>query len=157
MGKRIAAITILMLSAQALRGEPSVHSWDNLRQLRAGQRIAVTDMKLKTAQGEFAGYSENAVSLGVGGNEISIPREQVFSVKNREKSHRRRNVLLGLAIGAAGGLAAASVRGATYHEEGETSVFMLVYTPIGAGIGAATGAVLPTGDATVYRAAAPAP
>jgi len=51
------------------------------------------------------------------------------------------------AFAAQGGLA-----GASYHESGETGVFMLVWTPIGAGAGAGVGAVLPVGQVTVYRA-----
>jgi hypothetical protein len=130
-------------------------SWDNLSRLRAGQRIEVTDTKLRSTEGSFTGYTGDAISLRLDRGEVSIARSDVFSIKNREASHRRRNVLLGLAIGAAGGLAAGGIRGATYHEAGETGVFMLVYTPIVAGIGAGLGAALPAGPVTVYRAKAP--
>ena len=60
--------------------------------------------------------------------------------------------LLRLAIGAASGLVVGAVAGATYHEEGETGVFVLVFTPIGAGVGAGVGAAMPAGEVTVYRA-----
>lgn len=129
------------------------NSWDRLRQLRPGQKIEVVDKNLKSTQGAFLSYSETAISVQAGPRETSLARDNVLSVKNREISHRKRNVLLGLAIGAAAGLAAGAIRGATYHEEGETGVFVLVFTPIGAGIGAAVGAALPAGTATVYRAA----
>ncbi len=149
-----------MLLANALLNaqQPSEGSWENLSQLRVGQRVEVVDMKLKSLQGAFIGYSGDAVSLRLDSNEVSIPREQVLSIKNRGSSHRARNVLIGLAIGAAGGLAVGAVRGATYHEEGETGVFVLVWTPIGAGVGAIAGAALPAGgQVTVYRAKAKAP
>lgn len=55
-------------------------------------------------------------------------------------------------MGAAAGLAVGLLRGATYHESGETGVFVLVWTPVGAGIGAAVGGILPSGETTVYRA-----
>ena len=45
----------------------------------------------------------------------------------------------GLPSAPPGGLAVGAVKGATYHEEGETPVFLLVYTPIGAAIGGASG------------------
>lgn len=111
-------------------------------------------MKLKSVQGDFIGYTGEAVSLRVGRDEVSIARAEVLSIKNRQRSRRGRNALLGLAIGAAGGLAAGAIRGATYHEQGETGVFMLVYTPIGAGTGAAVGAALPAREVTIYRASA---
>ena len=130
-------------------------SWDNLRQLRPGERIEVVDAKMKSNTGDFATYTEQEMSLRQDGREMTIPRAEVASVKRRGESHRRRNVLLGAAIGAAGGLAVGAIRGRTYHEVGETTVFMAVWTPIGAGIGAAAGAVLPArSEVTVYRATA---
>ncbi len=98
------------------------------------------------------GYSGEAVSLHLDRGEVVIPRSEVLSIKNRQASHRRRNVLLGLAAGAAGGLAIGAIKGANYHEAGETGVFVMLLTPIGAGIGAGVGAALPAGQVTVYRA-----
>ena len=145
------AVVVLTLSSECAFAQSGVDSWDNLRQLRAGQRIEVVTAKLKSVQGSFTGYTDQAVSLRVGQDEVAVPRDEVFSVKNRERSHRRRNALLGLAIGAAGGLVAGAIKGATYHESGETAVFVVVLTPIGAGIGAGVGAALPAGPVTVYR------
>jgi hypothetical protein len=141
-----------MMKALLLLALAGTGSWDNLAQLRSSQRIEVVDMKLKAVTGEFTGYTADSLSLRTGGAERTFARADVLSVKNREGSHRRRNVLLGLAIGAGAGLAAGAIRGATYHEEGEGPVFMMVYTPIGAGIGAAAGAVMPAGEVTIYRA-----
>lgn len=132
--------------------QPAEESWDNLSRLRAGQKIAVVDTKLKSIEGSFIGYSGEAVSLRLEEGEVAIPRSDVLSIKDRQVSHRRRNVLLGLAAGAAGGLVAGAVKGANYHEKGETGVFVMVFTPIGAGIGAAVGAALPAGQVTIYRA-----
>ncbi len=154
MRKGIVATMALMMSAHVIPAQSPLDSWENLRQLHAGQKIEVVDMKLRPVQGDFISYSETAVSLRVGRDEVSIPRAQVLSVKNRQRSHRGRNALLGLAVGTAGGLATGAIRGATYHEEGETGVFMLVFTPIGAAIGAGAGAALPVGPVTIYRASA---
>ena len=145
---------ILTLLPSIVFGQSMEHAWDNLSRLRAGQKIEVVDMKLRPIAGRFTAFSEHAISLRVGNDQISIHRSDVLSVKNRESSHRARNVLLGLAMGAAGGLAIGAIKGATYHEEGETPVFLLVWTPVGAGIGGAVGAALPTWKVTVYRARA---
>ena len=129
-------------------------SWDNLRQLRPGERIEVVDTRMKSHRGVFSAHTTEGVSLSQDGRVITIRREEVASIKRSGESHRRRNILIGAAIGAASGLAFGAIRGKTYHEEGETTVFMAVWTPIGAGIGVATGAVWPTrGVVTVYRAA----
>ena len=143
-----AALMLTALCAPAQSGEDS---WDRLGQLRVGQRIEVVTAKLKSVQGSFTGCSDQVVSLRLGQDEVSIPRCEVFSVKDRRRSHRRRDVLLGLAIGAAGGLAVGAIRGETYHEEGETGLFVLVWTPIGAGIGAGVGAAVPSGPVTTLR------
>ena len=145
-------LLILLIAPARTQAQSLEDSWENLRQLRPGQRIEVVDMKLNSRQGAFTGYSEEAISLRTGKDEVTIPRADVLSVKNRESSHRGRNALLGLAIGAASGLVVGAVAGATYHEEGETGVFVLVFTPIGAGVGAGVGAAMPAGEVTVYRA-----
>lgn len=130
------------------------HSWDSIRQLHAGEKIEIVDVRMKSHRGDFAAYTTEGISLSRNGGVITIQRAEVASIKRIGESRRRRNLLLGAAIGAAGGLAIGAIRGKTYHEEGEASVFIAVWTPIGAGIGAATGAVLPTrSGVTIYRAA----
>ena len=129
-------------------------SWSNLAGLRAGQKIEVVDMKLKAVTGNFSAFTGDAISLLAGKDQITISRADVLSVKNRGASHRKRNTLLGLAIGAAGGVAAGAILGARSSEDGEIPVFLIVTAPVGAGIGGAVGAVLPAGQVTVYRAKA---
>lgn len=151
MGMRTLGLLLSMTAPHWILAQSAQDSWDNLKQVRVGRKIEVVDMKLKTVQGEFVACSEEAIILRVGRDQASIPRAAVFSVKDREGPRRARNAWLGLAIGAAGGAAIGAIRGATYHEEGETGVFMLVWTPIGAGIGAGVGAALPAGQKTIYR------
>ena len=129
-------------------------TWSNLNRLQAGQKINVVDMKLKAIEGRFGGFSDDAISVVVGNDKVSIPRADVLSVKNQAASHRKRNILLGLAIGAAAGFASGAIYGAGSSEEGESLIFVIVTAPLGAGIGAGVGAVLPTGPVTVYRAKA---
>jgi len=140
-----------LIAPPLILAQSALDSWDNLRQVRMGQKIEVVDLKLKPLQGQFVSYSEQAILLRVGQDQISIQRADVVSVKNQEGARRARNAWLGLGIGAAGGAAVGAIRGKTYHEEGETAVFMLAWTPIGAGIGAGVGAALPARQATIYR------
>jgi len=111
------------------------------------------DAKMKSTKGDFATFTQDEIALHQDGRQMTVLRSEIASVKRLGESHRRRNVLLGVAIGAAGGLAAGVIQGKTYHEAGETPVFVAVWTPIGAGIGAAAGAVLRARrEVTVYRA-----
>lgn len=143
-----AAPWSLLQSAQAPE-----NSWNNLSQLHPGERIEIVDARMKSHRGDLAAYTTKGISLSRNGGVITIVRAEVASIKRIGQSRRRRNILFGAAIGAAVGLAVGAVRGKTYHEEGETTVFMAVWTPIGAGIGAATGAVLPPrSPVTIYRA-----
>lgn len=137
---------------QSALAQSAPDCWDNLRQFPEGQKIEVIDMELRSVNGSFTGFTEEAISLRSDSNDISIKRTQVFRVTSHEASHRGRNTLIGLAIGAAGGAAVGAIGGSRYHEEGETGVFMLVGIPIGAGIGAGVGAVMPSGHKTIYRA-----
>jgi len=147
-----AILTVALLNPAAHAQQGAEESWDNLRQLRPGQRIVVADMKLKSHQGTFTGYSAEAISLRTDQQELAIPRANVLSVKNQEGSRRTRNTLIGLAVGAAAGLAVGAAKGANELESGETGLFALVGIPIGAGAGALVGAAMPNGKVTVYRA-----
>lgn len=151
--KSVIRIVILAAIPSILLGQPAVNSWDNLRLLRPGQKIDVVNMQMKTVTGKFAAFTGDAISLTVGNDQVSVARTNVASVKNREASHRKRNTLLGLAIGAGAG----AIIGAAFinsSESGEELFGVMLLTPIGAGIGAGAGAVLPAGHVTVYRAQA---
>ncbi len=45
--------------------EPGKHSWDNLQQVRVGQKIEVVDTNLKKLKGTFLSFSDEAISLRV--------------------------------------------------------------------------------------------
>src|SRR5512146_590943 len=132
MLKPFALAFLLIAAPCGLRSAQSPEeSWDNLRQLRAGEGIEIVDAKMKSHRGNFTTYTQERISLSQAGREMTFPRAEVASVRRVGKSHRRRNVLLGLAIGTAGGFAVGLIRGKTYHEAGETPVFVAVWTPIG--------------------------
>ena len=122
-------------------------SWDNLSQLRAGQKIEVVDMKLKSLKGTFVSFSEEAISLRVKESEVAVPRPDVLRVSLRENSKRTRNLLIGLGIGAAGGLAAGV--GLMEREPGYAGA-VAGTAVLGAVVGAGLGAPFP-GYQTIYR------
>ena len=94
-------VFLLLVSAFA-RAQSAKDSWDNLKQLHAGQKVEVIDMKMKALRGEFQTYSEEEISLQTNRGPLTIERGNVLRVSLREHSKRARNALIGAAIGAGG-------------------------------------------------------
>ena len=150
----IGAILPLHLCA----AERSDSSWENLRQLRAGQQIQVVEMSFKSQDGRFLLLSEAALSFRVKDREISIPRKEVLRVSLRGGHRRLRNVLLGMLVGGGIGLAVGAAHDRKYDCNDPSSDYCyhkFAGGVIGLGIGAAGGAVLPTGQRILYRATSP--
>ncbi len=147
----LLVVTIFSVSLPAQ--EPGEHSWENLQQVRVGQKIEVVDTNLKKLKGTFLSFSEEAVSLRVKKDEVGVQRPKVFRVSAREHSKRLRNTLIGLGIGAAAGavVGAAAVAGKP-RQGGERRLSMVIGTLIGAGAGTVVGAAFPPGYKTIYRA-----
>ena len=158
MSKLILAILGSIVLAGQLLAQTAQDSWGNLRQLQAGEKIEVVDMKLKSFKGTFLSFSEEVISVRVKQDDVVIERAKVLRVTDREHSKRGRNMILGLAIGAGAGaaiLAALPGEGSSSAEE----AIRAAVVPIGAGAGLGMGAALPRGYRTIYRAEArrPAP
>ncbi len=145
----LMAIFSLSLQAQ----QPGKDSWDNLNRLQAGQKIQLVQMDLKSLKGQFLGFTDEMISLRVKKDEVAVPREDVFRVSFRGKPKRGQNALLMMGVGAGLGAISGAAVGAGFHEVGETGVFVLAFTPIGAGVGAALGAAFPLIPSyeTIYR------
>ena len=149
----ILPILVGMVSIPLCAQQRPKQFWDNLHRLQAGQKIQVVQMDMKSLKGNFLGFTDETISLRVKNDEVAVPREEVLRVSLRGKPKRGRNALLLMGVGAGVGLISGAAVGAGFHEAGETGVFMLVFTPIGAGVGAAVGAVAPFASyETIYRA-----
>jgi hypothetical protein len=148
---RRATLTILLslwFPILAL-GQASQESWDNLKELRPGQEIQVVDPHMKTLNGAFVSSSHDALTLRVGNDEVSVPRPDVTRVSVRHTSKRLRNTLIGMGIGAAGGLGA----GFKLMERETGYAGAVVGTAaFFAAVGAGVGAVIPARTRTIYRA-----
>jgi hypothetical protein len=83
-------------------GQAAQNNWDNLKELRPGQKIEVVDSKMKTFKGTFVSVSDEAISLQVGKSEETVARANVVRVSVHDTSHRTRNMLL--ASGVIGGI-----------------------------------------------------
>jgi hypothetical protein len=129
--------------------QSSQNNWDNLKQLRAGQKIEVVDSSMKSLRGPFVSVSEEAITLQVGKSQESIERVKVVRVSVRDTSHRTRNMLLGSGIlgGIALGVAAIPLGAAS--NEGNSCPVCVAVIAAGFGGGAGLGAI--PGSRTVYR------
>ncbi len=131
-------------------GEHPERLWENLQTLHEGDRIEVVSESSGGSKGTFVELTEQAISIKVNEEIRKVSRFDIEHIKSRERSQRGRNAIIGALIGAGAGLVAGLVSGASYHESGETGVFLLITMPIGVGAGAAIGASLPSYP-TIYR------
>ncbi len=143
-------LTVFLVSLRAQ--EPSESSWENLNQLQAGQTIQVVQMDLKSLKGTFHNISEEAILLLVNENEVSVLQAEVLRVSRRDAAKRRRNMLLGLGIGAGGGMLIGAAAASPFFDEGtgfKPGAIILSGIGAGAGLGLALGAS--SGFQTIYR------
>ena len=151
---QLIALSVVLLSAGA-QAQDLEQSWANLRILRVGQKIQVVDQKLKSQDGTFVSVSDDAISLRVDQDEISVQRAEVLRVSSHQGMGRGKHTLIGLAVGVGGGLVVGLALGSLFTEPNEglkDPAFLPAFIGLGAGIGAGIGAALPTGRPTVYRA-----
>ena len=104
---------------------------------------------LKSQDGTFLSFSDEAISFRANQNEVAVQRPDVLRVSSREGMSRGQHALIGLAVGAAAG----AIWGATLNVEEFSQAGVLFGTTAGlGGIGAGVGAALPAGRPTIYRA-----
>jgi hypothetical protein len=149
--KRVTETLLLLLMVPGFGlAQSSQNNWDNLKQLRPGQRIEVVDTSMKSLRGPFVSVSEEAITLQVGKSQESIERAKVVRVSVRDNSHRTRNMLLGAGILGGIAVAATAVPLMAGSNEGNSCPACAAAIAAGFGGGAALGAI--PGSRTVYRA-----
>ena len=148
--RRIKPVLLCVVLVPVLgMAQSAQDSWDNLKQLRPGQKIEVVDTSMKSLRGPFVSVSEEALTLEAGKSQESIERAKVVRVSVRDNSHRTRNMLL--ASGILGGIAltAVAVPMGIAGNEGNSCGACAAAIAAGFGGGAAIGAL--PGSRTVYR------
>ncbi len=155
----IETLLPLLLVPALSFSESSQSSWDDLKQLAAGQQIRIVLNDAKSYEAKFQGVTDEAVVVRLATGDQVFGRHNVLRVSTRGKRHRGRNALIGLAVGAGAGviIAVASPELGTGKcaqgscvDAGTISQLGIVGGAVGAGLGAA----IPTGAwYDVYRAA----
>jgi len=145
----------MILASSGVAQERDEHRWENVENLRAGQKLEVTTIHLRTIQGTYVSSSEAAIRLQAPQGEVSLMREEVFRVKSQE-SKRKQNILVGVFVGALAGVVLGAV--VDYKDDVDGSDpgshdGKLGGSVVGAGIGAGIGSLF-AGHRVIYRAKA---
>ncbi len=151
MNRTIFAVLILALTADLGFSKGSEGSWENLKQLRAGQKIEVVEMSLKATKGALVSVSDEAIVFEVKGDNVTVERANVMRVTVRDTSKRTRNMLIGAAAGVGAGLAIGLPANAIASNEGTgNAAGVAAAAAVLGGAGLGLGAI--PGNRTVYRA-----
>jgi hypothetical protein len=154
----VAVITILLPAVSAAQ-EP-VKSFDQLNtQLKVGDTIYVTDAQGREVKGKLHELGPSSLVIDSGGPR-TVAAADVRLIQERQADSKKDKTLLGLAIGAGGGLLLGGVLAGALDESGSdlSSVeSAALFAAIGAGAGAGLGALFdglnPGKPRVVYRAA----
>jgi hypothetical protein len=155
--------TIALGQAQAVASPPK-GDWASLRTLAGGSEIRGIATGRETFRGSFVSVSDDTLIVGQPKGERMLARSMVTSVSVKKANHRIRHLLIGLGVGAAGGLAAGAGLDSAYPcrymdlgcvpapNIGKYPSAKELVTPIGAVLGLAVGALLPAGGwREIYR------
>jgi len=143
----------LAATAAAQQVKP-IANWANLNQLVTGAEIRVTLANGKALSGFMQRVTPDSLVINATTSQGALSRQELRRVSLKRPGRRGRNTLIGLAVGAGGGLAFGAVAvsrtrpGAMFRNLGYA-----VFTPLGAIVGTVVGVALPTGGwRDVYRA-----
>jgi hypothetical protein len=145
----------MMLVSFGVAQERDENRWENVENLRAGQKLEVTTIHLRTIQGSYVSSSEAAIRLQVPQGEVSLMREEVFRVKSQE-GKRKQNILVGMVVGALSGVVLGAVADFKDDVDGSdrgSNNGKLGGSVVGAGVGAGIGSLF-SGHRVIYRAKA---
>jgi len=116
--------------------------WNNLKVLKAGQKIRIVLIGERRYEGLFRALNDAGITLGQSAGEQTFARKDILRVYFKDNSHRLRNTLIGAAIGAT--LAAIGV--SANHVGENIGLRSTAWEwPVGMGAFGAIGAAMPTG------------
>ena len=140
----------LLPAGTAIAGGKGVGSWEDLNQLRAGDKIEVIDQTLRSYRGALVSVSEAALSLKSKKDTFTVERANVLRVSRHDSGKRTGNMLLGAAVGAGAALAITVPIQVTNSNEGNSIAGIMAGATAGAaGAGLAIGSTM--GYRTIYR------
>lgn len=126
-----------------------VFAWaqDSLTGLKPGDTVYVTDRTEQRIKGKLAGVTGSSVTLTVHGSRREFALQDLREIRVRQSDRLRNGALIGLGAGIGAGLL--GIRQTCDLPDRECAVIAgTVLVPIGAGLGALTGAVV---DALIHK------
>lgn len=148
---RLIVVLCLLASTAAAADESD---WNNLSQIRPGEKVQVVRQKMKTVNGSFESFSEDSIVVRQPPADVVIPKDEVVRVTIMSRNKRWRNLAIGAAAGAGTGFLIGQIITRERHDDWQTIAYFC--TLIGLGGGTGIGASI-HGHPTVYRAAIPFP
>jgi hypothetical protein len=129
---------------------PDKTDWGNLGQLAQGDQIRVVLNDGRSFRARFETFTEEAVVVSVATGREALARKDVLRVSTQGPAHVKRNIVMGMAVGAAAGAAAVALT--CRHTECKGPV-VGIGALFGIPVGALVGGVIPTDRwHDVYRA-----
>jgi hypothetical protein len=131
--------------------------WNNVTSLARAAEVRVELSGSRTVRGGVLNVAEDSLAVNSASGQETFTREQVLRISVRGPSHRGRNMLIGLALGAGAGVgygaAAVSQQNCRIFCDSRIDAAAVgISTFVGAGIGTVIGAVVPTREwREVYR------
>ncbi len=157
----LGIFTLVLLSAPALRGageKGDAANWENLRNVAPSSSVRVVLKNVETHEGKLQRVSDEGITISTASGEKTFARNDVLRVSTKGKSHRKRNLLIGMGAGAVTGV----IVGVADPELGQGTCAQgscvdagtaAMAGAVGAVAGAAVGAIIPTGGwHEVFRA-----
>lgn len=149
MRNTLLLLCVLAVSCGAV-AQNNQASWENLRGLRAGQKIKIVDSSSKKHSGNFESISDSAIVIKETSGESSIQKQDVRSVKLMRSNRRLRNSLIYAGIGAGAGAGIGAGVWESHGFLGGKGTGAAVCAGIGGLAGIITGALLPTNE-MIYK------
>ncbi len=159
--RRLISALILLILASASGFPQTADPWTNLSQLRSGQKINVVGQDRKKITVNFLRATEDSLRFRYKGKEVALARSEVFIVSMKPPTDWKQ-ILLGLAVGAAVGYGAWSdadmrERGCLddleYYcasDKGLSGRSAAIATGVGAGVGVLVAALVKGNERMLY-------
>lgn len=103
----LGIFALVLLSAPALRGageKGDAANWENLRNVAPSSSVRVVLKNVGTHQGKLRGVSDESLTISTAAGKKTFARNEVLRVSTKGKSHRVRNLLIGMGVGAVTGV-----------------------------------------------------
>jgi hypothetical protein len=160
--KHMKLVLAILLAAGVIAAQTSAppagtlgkSDWAGVKRLAAGQEIRVSLSDGKSFRGQLQSATDESLIMVAASSQQTLARLQISKVATKGDSHRARNALIGLGIGAGGGLAIGAAGDSTCHSDCfvGNNIGKEVLTPVGAIVGTIVGVAWPTGGwHEVYR------